>query len=303
MAQTTNLLVTLIEPNQSNKHLTANEGLETFDKIFADTLTLDCTALTSPYVLASPSPALRFIKLRLTGTPAGALTIHHPAKRHLFFAENETAQTVTVMVAGQTGIALTPGDVRLLYCTGTDIERVLLSGSGETGPAGPAGADGVDGSMGATGPAGPAGPPGADGAPGEIPEAPIDGTSYVRKDAAWVAAAAAYTGYDVPLYIPDKPTASMIAARVVAVRAFTLPTGFAGSRASAGTASTGTATFDVQKGTTSVGSVTFTASATGTFTSAAGASFAAGDVLRVVSPGTADATLADISISFLGSRQ
>jgi hypothetical protein len=76
-----------------------------------------------------------------------------------------------------------------------------------------------------------------------------------------------------------------------------------GSVASAGTAATGSTTFDLQKGTTSFGTVVFSAAGTtGTFTSASGATFAAGDVLRIVAPATADATLADISISLMGTR-
>lgn len=118
----------------------------------------------------------------------------------------------------------------------------------------------------------------------------------------WAAFERLPTSYDIPLFIPDKPSNGMLAARIVIVRACALPAGFTGSQASAGTASTGTATFGVFKGATSIGSVTFTASATGTFTSASGASFAAGDVLRIVSPATADATLSDISITFAGTR-
>jgi hypothetical protein len=43
-------------------------------------------------------------------------------------------------------------------------------------------------------------------------------------------------------------------------------------------------------------------SATGSFTMASSATFAAGDLLTITAPATADATLEDISITFVGSR-
>jgi hypothetical protein len=384
MTKTTHLELDLIEPNQSNKHIQANEAFERFSLIFADTLTLSITGLTSPYTLVSPDPALRFIKLKLTGSNAtDPFIIHHPAKNHLFLIENTSTEAVTVMVSGETGITTDPEVTRMLYCNGTDVERVYLTGTGEAGPAGiegPEGPAGPAGEAGETGPQGEAGLDGADGvgipvggttgqalvkssgtdyavtwddistdpalggdlsgtasaavvtkiqgiaisttdpangevlkfngtawAPGTdtsggggITDAASDGVSYVRKDAGWVAA---YTGYDVPVFIPDKPTASMLCARIAAVRAFSLPSGLTGSVASAGVAATGSTTFDIQKNTSSVGSLNFAAAATtGTFTFASLTSWAAGDVLRIIAPATPDATLADISISFLGTR-
>jgi hypothetical protein len=63
---------------------------------------------------------------------------------------------------------------------------------------------------------------------------------------------------------------------------------------------------DVKKNGTNIGTVTFAAAATtGTFaTTASGTpeTFAAGDELRLVGPATADATLADIHITFAGTR-
>ena len=66
--------------------------------------------------------------------------------------------------------------------------------AGATGPAGPAGPTGPTGSMGtqgpkgdtgATGPPGPQGPPGT-GQGGGIADAPSDGTTYGRNNAAWI---------------------------------------------------------------------------------------------------------------------
>lgn len=138
--------------------------------------------------------------------------------------------------------------------------------------------------------------------------APTDGQAIVWDQAGstWKPGAVASGGtntYDVPIFVPDKPTASMLCARIAAVRAFDLPASLTGSVASAGVAATGSTVFALHKNTTSIGTVTFAAAGTtGTFSFASAVSFAAGDVLRIIAPGTADATLADISISFAGTR-
>lgn len=55
---------------------------------------------------------------------------------------------------------------------------------GPPGPSGPEGPPGIQGPVGDPGPLGPVGPPGPAGG---IPEAPIDGQRYARRDAAWTA--------------------------------------------------------------------------------------------------------------------
>lgn len=133
---------------------------------------------------------------------------------------------------------------------------------------------------------------------GGIADAASDGVIYGRKDGAWVAV----NTYDLPLYIPDRPTTGMTAARIVAVRPFTLPASLTGSLASANTGPTASATFVLQKNGTQFASVVFTpGSTTGAFTAASSTAFAAGDVLRVLCP-TQDTTLADISITLMGTR-
>jgi hypothetical protein len=60
--------------------------------------------------------------------------------------------------------------------------------------------------------------------------------------------------------------------------------------------------FDLLKNGVSFGTVTFNVSATGSFTVASATSFAAGDVLTITAPATADSTLEDISITLVGTR-
>lgn len=83
----------------------------------------------------------------------------------------------------------------------------------------------------------------------------------------------------------------------------TLPAGLSGSQAYAITASTGAYSFDILKNeSTVVGTVDFAAATNaGTFTFASQQSFAAGDRLSLRGETTPDASLADVSITFVGS--
>lgn len=87
----------------------------------------------------------------------------------------------------------------------------------------------------------------------------------------------------------------------IAAQPFRLPAGMATSKAVASTASTGTAVFNIKKNGTNVGTITFTASTNGVFAMASATSFAVGDVLTVVGPASADATLAGITASLLAT--
>jgi hypothetical protein len=109
--------------------------------------------------------------------------------------------------------------------------------------------------------------------------------------------------YDVGVYFPGQPGAGVTLLQLVAPRAFTLPAGLTGSQGYAGTAPTAQADLDIRKNGASIGTGTFAASAsTATFSFASEVTFAAGDRLAVIAPGTQDASLADISITFKGTR-
>lgn len=109
--------------------------------------------------------------------------------------------------------------------------------------------------------------------------------------------------YDIGTFVAGKPSASEIVLRFVAPRAFTLPAALTGSQVIAGDAATATTDFDVQKNGSTIGTVSFASSgSTATFTFASAVSFAAADVLSVIAPATPDATLADISMTFAGTR-
>jgi hypothetical protein len=109
--------------------------------------------------------------------------------------------------------------------------------------------------------------------------------------------------YDIGVYFPGQPEAGAILLQLVASRAFTLLAGLTDSQGYAGAAPTAQADLDVRKNGTSIGTITFAAAAsTATFAFAAEVAFAAGDRFTVLAPGSQDASLADISITFKGTR-
>lgn len=110
--------------------------------------------------------------------------------------------------------------------------------------------------------------------------------------------------YDVGFFVSGKPGAAAVIMILVATRPFTLPDDFAGSKYFNGAnPTTNPISFDVQKNESSIGSISVTSSGVATFsTTGAGVSMAIGDRLKVVAPGTQDATCADISVVFRGAR-
>lgn len=179
---------------------------------------------------------------------------------------------------------------------------------------------------------GPAGADGADGGAGDFAAAivaatgkttPVDAdllalvdseASNVLKKLTWANLKATLKTYfdtlyatvsqpfDVHAFYPGVPTASAVILRVPIARAVTFPDNFAGSYAKASVAATGSPAFDIKVNGTSVGTVTFSG-ATGTLvTSGTTVVLAAGDVLSIHAPASADATLADVGFVLVGTR-
>jgi hypothetical protein len=63
----------------------------------------------------------RALRLNLTGTTAGARDLIVPAIQKPYLVNNGTADTITVKVSGQTGIAVPASTSMLLYNNGTDV--------------------------------------------------------------------------------------------------------------------------------------------------------------------------------------
>ncbi|MEX3935077.1 hypothetical protein AB4Y32_25350 [Paraburkholderia phymatum] len=109
--------------------------------------------------------------------------------------------------------------------------------------------------------------------------------------------------YDIGLSIEGRATAAEQLFNFTVARVFTWPANLAGSLAKSNVAATASATFSITKNGTAIGSFNFAAGATSaTFTFASAVTFALGDVIRIVAPATADATLSDIGVTFLGTN-
>lgn len=109
--------------------------------------------------------------------------------------------------------------------------------------------------------------------------------------------------FDVSVFAPGLGTNSQILLRVKLARAVTFPASATLSQASASANATGSTTFTLKKNGSSFATVNYAASSSsGTWTQASDAVFAAGDLLEIDGPATADATLADVGITLAGVR-
>jgi hypothetical protein len=101
-----------------------------------------------------------------------------------------------------------------------------------------------------------------------------------------------------------KPTANLVLQSYVFAAPANVPAGLSGSRGTAATAATASTTFNVQKNGANVGTMAFAPSAAAaTFTMTSATLFNAGDVLTVIAPATADATLANLAWTIMGITQ
>ena len=112
-------------------------------------------------------------------------------------------------------------------------------------------------------------------------------------------------GVALGMFIPGTHGNGALMAQVVLTRAVSFADDFAGARAYAGVSATAETVLDVHRNGSPIGTITFgTGASAGTFATAGGGAetFAAGDRLAIINEDPADATLADLSITFLGKR-
>lgn len=108
---------------------------------------------------------------------------------------------------------------------------------------------------------------------------------------------------DIGVFNPGVSTSSQTLLRFNVVRAFTWPISLAGSEFSAGVAATASTTYTIKQNGSSIGTLVWAIAGTvPSVTFASAITFAVNDVITLTGPTTADATLADISFNFAGTR-
>ena len=108
--------------------------------------------------------------------------------------------------------------------------------------------------------------------------------------------------YDIAGFADGVPGNAQIMLRLPMIRAVTFDVNMAGSAGAASIAATASTTFNIAKNGTNFGTMVFALGATtASFVAAVPPAFAAGDVLSVTGPATADATLANVGFILAGS--
>ena len=105
---------------------------------------------------------------------------------------------------------------------------------------------------------------------------------------------------DIGTFVSGIPGNSEIVLRVIAASAFDVPT--SGHQGSSETNATASTVFTFKKNGVSFGTATFASSGNTATYSITATAFAAGDVLSITAPASADATLADISLTLHATR-
>jgi hypothetical protein len=127
MSTTPNLGITEIASSQTQKEVTCNTALENLDTAMTDLLSV---AITSADVTPTASTVTLARRIKLTGVLTGNRNLIVPTAKKEFVVDNQTTGkfTITVKTASGSGIATygtgwghAAGDVRHLYCDGTNV--------------------------------------------------------------------------------------------------------------------------------------------------------------------------------------
>ncbi|HWZ82841.1 MAG TPA: hypothetical protein VNW47_09465 [Terriglobales bacterium] len=123
---TPNLDIAHIATNQNQKEATANTAFDDLDTAMTDQISIDVSA--GGTITPTPGDVIHAFSLKFIGTMIGDATVVVPDNKHLYRLEHASINpsigdyTITVKVAGQTGVVLNPGDKKLVYVDGTDVQ-------------------------------------------------------------------------------------------------------------------------------------------------------------------------------------
>jgi hypothetical protein len=278
MSSSPNLNIPLLAESQSSKYVTVNEAIDLIDAALTGLLVV---AMADANVVLTAAQALGNMVFDCTGADTADRNLIVPTNEKLYVVKNGTSggHNIIVKTASGTGVTLGPSAGYVIcYCDGTNVNPIAAStgGSGATAFV-------------------------------QLSDAPAsysgDGGFAVEVNSGATALVFNAKPFDVSVFAPGVGSNSQKLARIVLARAVSFPAGAANSQAKASATATGSTTFTLTKNGTAFATVNFAASASvGTWTQASPATFAAGDVLEIDGPATADGSLADVGITLSGTR-
>jgi|HubBroStandDraft_4_1064222.scaffolds.fasta_scaffold29925_2 hypothetical protein len=248
--------VPLIDPSQLGKAATADQAFQSIDQMLNGILTINANTATSPYTLpfstgdepAAVKYAIRAAAYYITGSPGAPWIGYMPAsvqRGNFVFQNNMTdGSSATLMVEGQTGVTITPGEAALCFLNGTDVVQPPIILATGTQP------------------------------------------------------------WEVGNFVDGLPGNGVVVMRFVVARTITFPANFSLNQLKVGTNPASTASWAINKNGSSVGSASTSTSGVTTWTSSGGSPvvFNTGDVCTFVAPSPQDASLANPTWIFSGTR-
>jgi hypothetical protein len=277
MSSSPNLAIPLLAESQSSKYVTVNNAIDLLDTAMTGLLVV---AMADANVVLTAAQALENMSFKCTGADTADRNLVVPTNTKLYVVENATTggHNIVVKTAAGTGVTVGPAaGFVILYCDGTNVDTVnpAIGAAATTFVA--------------------------------LTDAPASysgsGGYAVQVNSGATALVFAAKPFDVAVFAPGVGTNAQKLARFAMARAVSFPSGAAGSQATASANATASTTFTLKKNGTSFGTVVFAlGGASGAFTITTTTSFAAGDLLEIDGPATADATLADVGITLSGTR-
>jgi hypothetical protein len=279
---TPNLAITHISAGQNSKEVTANTAFDEFDKALAALLSVNMANANVTLTTGEGNQALANMVFVFTSALTAARTVTVPTNKKLYVIKNATTGgfKITVKTPSGTGIDVLASDGYVfVYCDGTNVVGIGAIGSAPT-----------TSFIGLT------------DVPASFSGAGLDAVEVNSGATALVFSARPYV---VAGFAPGTYTNSQVILAYPVDRAVTFAGNLANSKATLTAAVTASTTFVVKKNGTQIGTIVFSTGTTATsFTTTSGAAqtFAAGDILSIEGPASADATAAGLGFSLQGTR-
>lgn len=278
MSTTDNLGIGLIAVNQKQKEVIANEGIAALEAKITENESIAVANGTNAVTAAQVRENVTLVLAN--GTPSATFAVVLPAVKNALLVRNATAHQADIQCTGGSLVySLAAGAMALLYCDGAEVYGVAGGGGGGGGSTTFLGLTDTPATF--------------NGSAGQVARVNGDESALEFDDLAC----------DLALWVPGTFADSQVLARIVMPRPCVFPGDMTGASAEALGPSTGAAAVTVKKNGVGVGTIEFAASGTaGAFVFGDDVSLAAGDVFSLHAPAPADATLADLSVTFAGKR-